>query len=248
MFFRFWHESIADFGLGKVDTGLEEIERGLSFGSRDNYNPNEQHIVGKQIPHLSGLKHATGEAEYLDDMPHQDRELYCALVISQKAHALIKSVDWTPALQPGLAIGYIDKHSIDPDRNNWGSIIKDEPWFATDKVTSHGQPIGLVYAETALKAQEAARSVKVEYDELKPILSIDEAIEAKSFYDFYKKDLRKGAPPEELDHVFANCDYVFEGISRVGGQEHFYLETNTSMVIPHMEDNSMEVWSSTQHT
>ncbi|QKX60096.1 uncharacterized protein TRUGW13939_07238 [Talaromyces rugulosus] len=248
MFFRFWHESVAELGLGKFDSGLEEIERGLSFGSRDNYNPNEQKIVGKQIPHLSGLKHATGEAEYLDDMPHQDRELYCALVISQKAHALLKSVDWTPALRPGLAIGYIDKHNIDPDKNNWGSIIKNEPWFATDKVTSHGQPIGVVYAETALKAQEAARAVKVEYEELKPILSVDEAIEVKSFYDFYKKDLRKGAPPEELDQVFAKCDYVFEGTSRAGGQEHFYLETNTSMVIPHVEDNSMEVWSSTQHT
>lgn len=248
LFFRFWHEVIAEFKLGEVDPGLvEEIHRQVSSGSRDNDNPYEQRVVGKQVPHLSGLKHTTGEAEYLDDMPHQDRELYCAMVLSEKAHAIIRSVDWTPALQPGLALGYIDKNSIDPDKNSWGSIAKDEPWFATDKVYSHGQPIGLVYAETALKAQAAARAVKVEYEELKPILTIDEAIEAKSFYP-YGKELRKGAPPEKMAEVFAKCDRVFEGVVRIGGQEHFYLETNAAMVIPHLEDNSMEVWSSTQHT
>jgi xanthine dehydrogenase/oxidase len=193
------------------------------------------------------LKHTTGEAEFLDDIPNHDQQLYCALVLSQKAHANLKSVDWTPALRPGLALGYIDKNSIDPDKNLWGSIVKDEPWFATDRVYSHGQPIGMVYAETALKAQEAARAVKVEYEELKPILTIDEAIEAKSFYS-YGKDLRKGASPEKFDDIFAGCDRVFEGVNRVGGQEHFYLETNAAMVIPHSEDNSMEVWSSTQHT
>jgi xanthine dehydrogenase/oxidase len=248
MFFRFWHEVIKDLELGDVDPGLvEEIHRSVSFGARDNYNPHEQRVVGKQVPHLSGLKHATGEAEYLDDMPHQDRELYCAMVLSQKAHAILKSVDWSPALKPGLALGYIDKNSIDSDKNSWGSVVKDEPWFATDRVLSHGQPIGLVYAETALKAQDAARAVKVEYEDLKPILTIDDAIEAKSFYT-YGKELRKGAPPEEMEEIFAKCDRVFEGVARVGGQEHFYLETNAAMVIPHVEDNSMEVWSSTQHT
>lgn len=248
MFFRFWHEVVAELKLGEVDPGLiEEIHRHISFGKRDNDNPYEQRIVGKQIPHLSGLKHTTGEAEYLDDMPHHDRELYCALVLSQKAHAIIKSVDWTPALKPGLALGYIDRHSIDPSKNAWGSIAKDEPWFAEDKVHSHGQPIGLVYAETALQAQAAARAVKVEYQELKPILTIDEAIEAKSFYD-YNKELRKGAPPDQMENIFAQCDRVFEGVTRMGGQEHFYLETQGAMVIPHAEDNSMDVWSSTQHT
>lgn len=248
MFFRFWHEVVAELKLGEVDPGLvEEIHRQVSFGSRDNTNPYEQRVVGKQIPHLSGLKHTTGEAEYLDDMPHHDRELYCALVLSQKAHAIIKSVDWTPALKPGLALGYIDKNSIDPSKNAWGSLVKDEPWFAEDKVYSHGQPIGMVYAETALQAQAAARAVRVEYEELKPILTIDEAIEAKSFYD-YSKELRKGAPPEQMEKVFSECDRVFEGVTRMGGQEHFYLETNAAMVIPHAEDNSMDVWSSTQHT
>ncbi|GAB1211395.1 hypothetical protein ATERTT37_000509 [Aspergillus terreus] len=249
LFFRFWNEVISEFSLGPtVDRDItDEIHRKISHGARDNNNPYEQRVVGKQLPHLSGLKHTTGEAEYVDDMPPQHRELFGAMVLSQKAHAKIVSVDWTPALGPGLAVGYVDRHSIHPETNRWGSVVHDEPFFAEDKVYSHGQPIGLVYAETALQAQAAARAVKVVYEDLPAVLTIDEAIKAESFFN-HGKELRKGAPPERMAEVFATCDRIFTGTTRIGGQEHFYLETNAAMVIPHPEDGSMDVWSSTQNT
>ena len=154
LFFRFWHEVIHDLALGDFDPSLvHEIHRGISGGTRDDVNPHEQRVVGKQTAHLSGLKHTTGEAEYLDDIPTQHRQLYCAMVLSQKAHALLKSVDFTPALESGLAVGYVDHNNVAPERNYFGAG-KDEQWFATDKVTSHGQVIGLVYAETAQRAQQ----------------------------------------------------------------------------------------------
>ena len=248
LFFRFWHEVIADLKLGEVDPDLiNEIHRGISSGSRDNYNPHEQRVVGKQIPHLSALKQNTGEAEYVDDMPPQNRELFGAMVLSQRAHAKLVNVHWTPALGPGLALGYVDKHSIPAEANLWGSIVKDEPFFADGEVFSQGQPIGLVYAETALQAQAAARAVKVVYEDLPTILTIDEAIEANSFFK-YGKMLKKGAALEEkMDGVWEKCDRVFEGVTRVGGQEHFYLETNAALVIPNKEEKSFEVWSSTQN-
>lgn len=249
LFFRFWHESAAEFGLGNVDEQvIDEIHREISTGGRDNYNPYEQRVVGKQVAHLSALKQNTGEAEYLDDMPRQDRELFGGLVLSSKAHAKLLSVDWEPALaMPGVA-GYIDKHSIPSNVNIWGSIKKDEPFFAEDKVLQHGQVIGMVYAETALEAQAAARAVKVEYEVLKPILTIDEAIAADSFYE-HGKFLRKGlAIDDKMKDAFAQCDRIFEGVSRLGGQEHFYLETNAALSIPSGEDGAVEVWSSTQNT
>lgn len=248
-FFRFWHEVVDELKIGSVDSDLiAEIHRGISSGARDNVNPYEQRVVGKQIPHLSALKQNTGEAEYLDDIPHHDRELYVAFVFSQKAHAKLVEVDWTPALGPGLAVGYVDKHDLPKERNCWGSVRKDEPFFADGIVQSHGQVIGLVYAGTAIQAQKAARLVKVVYEDLPAILTIDEAIEAKSFYS-HGRQLRKGAALEEsMDHIFSKCDRIFEGTVRMGGQEHFYLETNAAMVIPHAEDGSMDVWSSTQNT
>jgi xanthine dehydrogenase/oxidase len=249
LFFRFWHEVVSDLQLGDVDPELiREIHRGISSGSRDDFNPFEQRVVGKQIPHLSSLKQATGEAEYVDDMPRQERELFGALVLSSKAHAKIISVDWSPAIGPGLALGYVDKNDISKEANLWGSIVKDEQFFADGQVFSEGQPIGLVYAETALEAQAAARVVRVEYEDLPVILTIEEAIAENSFF-MYGKELKKGAAVDnKMSKIWAACDKIFEGTTRIGGQEHFYLETNAALIIPSREDGTMEVWSSTQNT
>ncbi|RPA90391.1 molybdenum cofactor-binding domain-containing protein [Choiromyces venosus 120613-1] len=238
--FRFWHEVAAELELGtqeqQVDHEIiEEIHRGISYGSRDNDNPYEQRVVGKQIPHLSGLKQATGEAEYIDDMPNIEGQLFGGLVLSKKAHAKLVKVDFTPALQvPGVA-GFVDINDLDDERNLWGSVKKDEPFFAQDFVHSHGQPIGMVYAESAAIAQAAAQLVDVQYEELPPILTISEAIAVKSFFPHGKMIIR-GKPTAE---GFKDCDFVYEG--------HFYLETNAAAMIPRPEDREMEVWSSTQN-
>lgn len=249
LFFRFWHESAAELGLGSVDKQVvQEIHRGLSNGIRDDYNPFEQRVVGKQVAHLSALKQCTGEAEYIDDMPHMDRELFGGLVLSTKAHAKILSINWERALEMPGVIGYIDKHSISAETNIWGSIKKDETFFAEDMVNYHGHVIGMVYAESALEAQAAAKAVKVEYEVLPHILTIDEAIAAESFLP-HDKNLRKGLGiDDKMEEAFAQCDRVFEGVTRLGGQEHFYLETNAALSIPSGEDGAMEVWSSTQNT
>ena len=249
LFFRFWHEVISDLSLGRVDPDLiTEIHRGISCGSRDNHNPHEQKVVGKQIPHLSSLKQNTGEAQYVDDMPKQDRELYGAMVLSARAHAKLVEVDWSPAIGPGLAVGYVDKNDIPKEANLWGSVVKDEPFFADGEVFSHGQPIGLVYAETALQARAAARMVRVMYEDLPAILTINEAIEKGSYFK-HGKVLKKGVAIEgDMNGIWGSCERVFEGVTRIGGQEHFYLETNAALVIPNKEDRTFEVWSSTQNT
>ncbi|KAL6233796.1 hypothetical protein BDW75DRAFT_251812 [Aspergillus navahoensis] len=246
LFVRFWNHVNQKLGLEYDADLVEEIHRDVSTGSRDDANPHAQRVVGQQIPHLSGLKHATGEAEYVDDMPPLHRELHGALVLSQRAHAKILAVDWTPALELG-AVGYVDHTSLPEEKNHWGPVVHDEPIFAKGEVHAHGQPIGLVYAEDVMTAQAAAKAVKVVYEDLPVILTIDEAIKAESFFN-YGKELRRGAPPEGIGEVLDECEYTLSGTTRIGGQEHFYLETNAAIAVPHAEDGSMDVWSSTQNT
>ncbi|KAL4971527.1 Molybdopterin-binding domain of aldehyde dehydrogenase-domain-containing protein [Aspergillus desertorum] len=246
LFVRFWNHVNQKLGLEYDSDLVEEIHRDISTGSRDDDNPHAKRVVGQQIPHLSGLKHATGEAEYVDDMPPLHRELYGALVLSQRAHAKILAVDWAPALELGAA-GYVDHTCLPGGKNHWGPVVHDEPIFATGEVHAHGQPIGLVYAEDATTAQAAAKAVRVVYEDLPVILTIDEAIKAKSFFN-YRKELRRGVPPEEIAKALEECEHTLSGTTRIGGQEHFYLETNAAIAVPHAEDGSMDVWSSTQNT
>lgn len=258
LFLRFWHESLPDLGLEthEKEVDMSEIERELSHGFRDipplppNIDKSASPSVGKPVPHLSALAQTTGQAEYVDDIPPQHNELFGGLVLSRQAHARIISVDWTPALSmPGM-VGYIDQHSLSsPDINLWGSQKHDEPFFAEDTVLSHGQVIGMVLADSQLSARTAARRVNVKYDVLPAIITIDDAIKAESFFD-YGRELRKGdaALAGDIDEVLKGCDRVFEGTTRIGGQEQFYLETNAALAVPKSEDGQMDVWSSTQNT
>lgn len=219
----------------------------MSTGTRDHFVDSGTKVVGKEIPHLSALKHCTGEAEYVDDMPQQKNELHCAPVLSTEAHAKLLAVDWSAALEMPGVLGYLDKDSVPRESNNWGPIRVDEPLFATDEVHSHGQTIGIVYAETAIQAQAAAAKVNVVYETLPAILTIDQAINTGSYFD-HGKQLKKGAAIEgSLNDTFARCEHIFEGTTKLGGQEHFYLETNAALAIPHTEDGSVEVYASTQN-
>ena len=60
-----------------------------------------------------------------------------------------------------------------PGTNVWGPVFHDEVFFAKDVVHCVGQPIGVVVADTQLQAQEASWAVKIEYEDLPAILTIE---------------------------------------------------------------------------
>ncbi|KAK4242199.1 molybdopterin binding aldehyde oxidase/xanthine dehydrogenase [Achaetomium macrosporum] len=245
-FYRFYHEVMLTLGPNTADQeAASELERDLSTGNEDREAAAAymQETVGKSNPHVAALKQVTGEAQYTDDIPPLKNELYGCLVLSTKAHAKLKCVDYTPALDIPGVVDYVDKsHMPSPRANRWGAPHFEETFFAEDEVYTTGQPIGLILATSAARAAEGARAVKVEYEELPAIFTIEEAIEKESFFNFFR-EIKKGDPEE----AFKKCDYVFTGTARMGGQEHFYLETNAAIAIPKPEDGEMEIWASTQN-
>ena len=60
---------------------------------------------------------------------------------------------------------------------------KDEEIFAKDKVLYEGHPIGAILACNEAVARNAAALVKVQYEVLKPVVSIDDAIQANSYIE-----------------------------------------------------------------
>ncbi|KAM1168456.1 hypothetical protein ACFX19_030888 [Malus domestica] len=224
-------------------SAVQSFHRPPVIGAQDYEVIKRGTAVGSPEVHLSARLQVTGEAEYADDTPLPPNGLHAALILSRKPHARILSIDDSGAkLSSGFAGIYLAKDV--PADNNVGPIIEDEELFASEFVTCVGQVIGVVVADTHENAKLAARKVHVEYEELPAIVSIQDAIEAKSFHPDTKRCLRKG----DVDLCFqsSQCDNVIEGEVRVGGQEHFYLEPNSSVVWTMDGGNEVHMVSSTQ--
>eukprot|EP00066_Takifugu_rubripes_P003798 XP_003966667.1 PREDICTED: xanthine dehydrogenase/oxidase [Takifugu rubripes] len=202
---------------------------------------NVDDMVGRPMMHLSALKQATGEAVYCDDVPLYENELYAALITSSKAHANILSVDTAAAEKmPGVVCClFVDDI---PGSNATGPIWHDATVFADRQVTCVGHIIGVVVADTQLHAQRAAKAVSIQYEELPPIITIQEAIAAESFYQPIRS-IQNG----DLEVGFKQADHIIEGEIHIGGQEHFYLESNVTLAVPRGEDGEMELFVSTQN-
>lgn len=204
----------------------------------------EHDLVGRPIPHVSAMKQATGEAVYIDDMPRFENELYLALVMSSKAHAKILGIDATEALETEGVVDFICAKDIPRERNSVGGIIHDETVFAIDEVTCVGHVVGAIIAVDQPTAQRAAKAVKISYEDIHPaIITMEDAIKHKSFYNDWTKHLTNG----NVDKGFAEADQILEGEMHLGGQEHFYLETNCAIGLPKLEDGEIELFCSTQN-
>ncbi|KAM1415457.1 hypothetical protein ACFX2I_007105 [Malus domestica] len=224
-------------------SAVQSFHRPPVIGSQDYEVIKRGTAVGSPEVHLSARLQVTGEAEYADDTPLPPNCLHAALILSRKPHARIRSIDDSGVkLSPGFAGIYLAKNV--PADNNIGPVVEDEELFASEFVTCVGQVIGVVVADTHENAKLAVRKVHVEYEELPTILSIQDAINAKSFHPNTERCFRKG----DVDICFrsSQCDHVIEGEVRVGGQEHFYLEPNSSVVWTVDGGNEVHMISSTQ--
>ncbi|XP_020840560.1 aldehyde oxidase 1 [Phascolarctos cinereus] len=201
-----------------------------------------QDPIGRPIMHQSGIKHATGEAIYCDDMPAHDQELFLAFVPSSRAHAKIVSIDTSEALKlPGVVDVLTGKDL--QGVNSFREFPKNEEILATDEVFGVGQLVCAVIADSDVKAKRAARLVKIEYSDCTPlILTVEDAIQHNSFFKPERK-IDYG----NVDEAFKTVDQILEGEIRTGGQEHFYVETQSMLVVPHGEDKEMDVYVSTQY-
>ena len=251
-FTKFWFHVIKILNIETASTcdlkiDVNDIEREVSssvheFGeSTDGSDP----YIGTTEPNVMSLKQTTGVAKYVDDIPKQANELFAGPVLSTKPHALIKNVDPSKALSLEGVYAYVDHKDL--KHNSYGIITKDDEFFASKKVNFVGQLIGLIIADSKPLARKAASLVQIDYEPLPFVLTIEDAIEHDSFFEF-NKAITKGIFDSDTFKIDENNtnEVVFEGKCRVGGQEHFYLETHGCLAVPKYEDNEMEIFSSTQ--
>ncbi|XP_012887157.1 PREDICTED: aldehyde oxidase 4-like [Dipodomys ordii] len=214
-----------------------ETPKGIQMFQCVDPHQSPQDPVGHPVMHQSAIKHTTGEAVFVDDIPPINQELFLAVVTSTKAHAKILSIDTSEAMSLPGVVDVIMAEDVPGDNNHKGEIL-----YAQHEVICVGQIICAVAADTYAHAKEAAKKVKIAYQDIEPkIITIEQALEHNSFLSVERK-IEQG----DVEGAFKHVDQIVEGEVHVEGQEHFYMETQTILVIPKAEDKEMVLHLGTQ--
>ena len=197
---------------------------------------------GTDVIHESAHLHVTGGATFTDDMPELAGTLYAAIIKSPVAHGELigDGIDREAILKAHGVVAVYTAKDI-PGENNCGPIVHDDPFLAVGKVEFLGQAVAVVVAREMLYAREAAHNAKVLVKELKPILTIDEAMAAQSFV-MPAKGITRGNASEAI----ANAPRKVKGSTETGQQEQFYMEGQITYAVPR-EDGQLTLYCSTQH-
>jgi xanthine dehydrogenase large subunit len=196
--------------------------------------------VHAALPHDSAERHVTGEALYVDDLPEPRDLLHAYVRLSERAHARVTRLDTSAvAASPGVAAVMTARDL--PASNDIGAVFPGDPVFADGAVEYFGQALFGVAADSIALAREAAQRAIVEYEDLPAVLTVEEALEQRSFV-LPTQVMRRGQSARALERA----PYRLRGRLAIGGQEHFYLEGQVAMALPR-EGGEMRVYSSTQH-
>jgi xanthine dehydrogenase large subunit len=196
-------------------------------------------MTGTPVPHESAQGHVTGEALYVDDLcgryPHL---LHAWPVCAPHAHALVSELDASRALEERGVMTVLTQADV-PGEGDSGANRHDEPLFPSE-VLFYDQPIAWVLGETIEAAQRGAARVTAEFEPLPAILTIGQAIDADSFLTAQLRIVDGDTSAVESSPVRV------DGTLEIGGQEHFYLETQAALAWID-EAGFIAIHSSTQH-
>ncbi|WP_459177329.1 xanthine dehydrogenase molybdopterin binding subunit [Ewingella americana] len=196
--------------------------------------------VGKSVKHESAAKHVSGEAVYLDDRLEFPNQLHLVPLLSPHAHAKILHIDFEECYNVTGVVRVITAADI-PGNPDIAPLTTGDPLLADGKVEYVGQVILVVAATSQEAARQAIGKVKIDYQPLDAVLTVKQALALEHYVEAPHQHQRGDSAA-----ALARAPHRLQGELEIGGQEHFYLETQIASVMPG-EDGAMLVYSSTQH-
>lgn len=196
--------------------------------------------VGRALAHDSAALHVSGGAAYIDDLAEPKGILHLAPVLAQVARGRIVSRELDEVYGAPGVVTVLSAADI-PGTNECSPSVGGDPILADGDVLFHGQVLFAVVAETRDQARRAARLARVDIEERRPRVTVDDGVESgETVLDNYT--FRRGDP---VGAIGRSANRI-QGRIRIGGQEHFYLEGQVALALP-AENGEMRVMSSTQH-
>ena len=140
-------------------------------------------FVGQRIERLEDDALLLGRGSYADDLGTRPGTLQAAILRSPHAHARLLSVDAGAA----LALPGVRAVLTGADVQRWSQpfvVGVKQPmqhWaLAVDRVRYVGEPVAVVVAEDRYLAEDALERIRVEYEALPAVVTIEQALDATS--------------------------------------------------------------------
>jgi CO/xanthine dehydrogenase Mo-binding subunit len=220
--------------------------------------------MGRSIARLEAAAKVTGRADYVHNM-RVPGMLHAKIFRSTVAHGRILSIDTSAAAAMEGVYAVITGEDIARliPEPYFGPAFHDQPILALEKVHFAGEPVAAVLAADPHLAEQAARAISAEYEELEPVFDEVEAVTSEAIVH---EELKPAGTFADLKHLagrkhtnvtldyqlrrgdveagFAAADRVFEHTFRTGQVLHVPLESHASLAIP--GDGSLILHTGTQ--
>ena len=195
--------------------------------------------LGQPLPHDSAGEHVRGTAVYLDDLPPRHGELVVDFVGSPVAAGKITAIDTAAARAVEGIVAVLT--AADIVENSTGPVFHDEEVLASENLCYVGQPVVVVAGTSRASVETAKKLVRIKVESAPPVLTITDAIAAKHFIGPTRRIARGDATK-----ALAAAENRLAGEFSIGGQEHFYLESQAALAVPD-EARAVTIHSSTQN-
>ena len=225
----------------------------------------KQSVIGSSPVRYDALEKVTGAAMYAGDYK-PDRMQWGKLVTSPYAHAKILSIDVSEALKVPGVTGVITGADVPNTRT--GGYIRDRHILCKEVVRYVGDYVALVVAKDEVTAANAAALVKVEYEELPAVYTVEDAmlpdpiVVHPNLVDYLPTGFQDigefGQDPAypnmftsfvqakgDLEQGFAEAEVIVENDYSIPIVSHCTMETHQCVVIPEV-NGDITVYGSEQ--
>jgi CO/xanthine dehydrogenase Mo-binding subunit len=180
--------------------------------------------VGADVPKRDGADKVTGRALYVDDLRIPGL-LHGRTVRSTLPRGLVRRIELDPAFDwSGVVIA---DHKDIPGENVVAHVGDDQPLLVEREIRHAEEPILLLAHADPERAEAARHAVRIEVEPLEPVLSLEDALEARIRLfgaDNVFKEIRIARG--DVAAGLAAAEVVIEGVYRCGHQEQLYIENN----------------------
>ncbi|RKT13662.1 xanthine dehydrogenase molybdenum binding subunit apoprotein [Paraburkholderia sp. RAU2J] len=164
--------------MNQRDTVAELVAQARAAGEPETSTERQRH-VGRSMERVEDPALLTGRGRYGDDIGVKPGTLHAAVLRSPHAHAELRSIDTDAALKLAGVRAVLTRDDLPGWSRPFVVGVKSpmEQWaLAMDRVRYVGEPVAVVLAESRALAEDALDLIKVDYQMLPPVTSIENAI------------------------------------------------------------------------